>query len=204
MVALLILTVGLLFTLDQVAALSCLDEQGRSVDWWILYKLPKQSTSRHPVAGPLGEGRAYAFLTSNLPNQRWTLSSLPIDDPHSMPGQVRYNLFVSPSVQLLNLADTRASVQQRLLLVPSVVQRRGASRKNLVHARTHQRPGAGYQRLRQSLVDPLHPPLPAVPQRDLFLPKNGSQIWTDCHMCVNRFKKVKGQFQDPSSDLNFR
>ena len=94
MVALLILTVGLLFTLDQVAALSCLDEQGRSVDWWILYKLPKQSTSRHPVAGPLGEGRAYAFLTSNLPNQRWTLSSLPIDDPHSMPGQVRYNLFL--------------------------------------------------------------------------------------------------------------
>ena len=102
MVALLLLTVGLLLTLDQVAALSRLDEQGRSVDWWILYKLPKQSTSKHPVAGPLGEGRAYAFLTSSLPNQRWTLSSMPIEDPNSMPGQVRtYVCFTIPSTSIL-------------------------------------------------------------------------------------------------------
>ena len=120
MVALLILTVGLLFTLDQVAALSCLDEQGRSVDWWILYKLPKQSTSKHPVAGPLGEGRAYAFLTSALPNQRWTLSSMTIDDPNSMPGQVRKNVCFKSN---LDLADPGAVIQQCLLPVPSVVQR---------------------------------------------------------------------------------
>ena len=37
----------------------------------------------------MGKGRAYAFLTSDLPNQQWTLSSLPIDDPQSMPGQVK-------------------------------------------------------------------------------------------------------------------
>ena len=99
MVALLLLlrAVGLLLTLDQAVALSCLDEQGQSVDWWILYKLPKQSTYKHPVAGPLGEGTAYAFLTSALPNQRWTLSSMPIDDPNSMPGQVRNYTFFSPS-----------------------------------------------------------------------------------------------------------
>ena len=86
---LLLQALSLLISPDQVAALSCLDEQGRAVDWWILYKLPKQSTSKHPVGGPLGEGRAYAFLTSDLPNQQWTLSSLPIDDPQSMPGQVK-------------------------------------------------------------------------------------------------------------------
>ena len=97
---LLLRAVGLLLTLDQVAALSCLDEQGRAVDWWILYKLPKQSTSKHPVAGPLGEGRAYAFLTSSLPNQRWTLSSMTIDDPNSMPGQVR-KMFVSSFTSIL-------------------------------------------------------------------------------------------------------
>ena len=99
---LLLRAVGLLLTLDQVAALSCLDEQGRAVDWWILYKLPKQSTSKHPVAGPLGEGRAYAFLTSSLPNQRWTLSSMPIEDPNSMPGQVRtYVCFTIASTSIL-------------------------------------------------------------------------------------------------------
>ena len=117
MVALLILrAVGLLLTLHQVAALSCLDEQGRSVDWWILYKLPKQSTYKHPVAGPLGEGRAYAFLTSVLPNQRWTLSSMPIDDPNSMPGQVRNNVCFTIDPFNLNFQTTDQGLIRKKLL----------------------------------------------------------------------------------------
>lgn len=120
MVLLLLRAVGLLLTLHQVAGLSCLDEQGRSVDWWILYKLPKQGTSKHPVAGPLGEGRAYAFLTSALPNQRWTLSSMPIDDPSSMPGQVTNNVCFHHPITF-NILDPGAVIQQCLFPVPSFV-----------------------------------------------------------------------------------
>ena len=69
-----------------VAGLQCRDEQGAPIDWWILYKLPKTSSAHHPVAGLLGEGLAHAFLTSALPDQAWTLSTLSIADPLSMAG----------------------------------------------------------------------------------------------------------------------
>lgn len=78
----------LLLCTGQALGLVCRDEQGQEVDWWILYKLPKQSSAHHHVQGFLGEGLAYAFLTSALPDQSWSLSNLSIEDPQSMPGQV--------------------------------------------------------------------------------------------------------------------
>ena len=78
----------LLLFLGGAMALTCRDEAGHPVDWWILYKLPRQGTYRKPVPGPLGEGIAYAYLTSDLPDTQWTLSSLTIEDPESMPAKV--------------------------------------------------------------------------------------------------------------------
>ena len=94
-----ILVIQLLY-LPQSSAISCKDEAGRDVDWWILYKLPKrddddQLYEKHSLEEYIYEGLAYAYLTSDLPDQSWTLSQLSVGDEKSMPGRTLNQLYQS-------------------------------------------------------------------------------------------------------------
>jgi len=95
----LILVIQLLY-LPQSSAISCKDEAGRDVDWWILYKLPKrddddQLYEKHSLEEYIYEGLAYAYLTSDLPDQSWTLSQLSVGDEKSIPGRTLNQLYQS-------------------------------------------------------------------------------------------------------------
>ena len=70
----------------------CLDESGTTVDWYAIYKLPREQHQR-PSSNPLvNEGVAYAYMTSNS-EQRWSLSERSIEDPHSMAGRTLAPLY---------------------------------------------------------------------------------------------------------------
>merc|ERR1712240_593719 len=82
--------------MDYVYGLSCKDEAGQDVDWWILYKLPKLEKAhshRTHIKPLLEDGLAYAFLTSSMPDTQWTMSSLSIADSGSLPGQTLVPLY---------------------------------------------------------------------------------------------------------------
>ena len=64
----------------------CLDEFGNLVDWYTIYKLPREQSkllSNNPL---VKEGVAYAYMTSSS-EQRWKLSHRSIEDPQSIAGR---------------------------------------------------------------------------------------------------------------------
>ncbi|RWS14150.1 Deoxyribonuclease-2-like protein [Dinothrombium tinctorium] len=64
-------------------ALSCKNEFGQHVDWFIAYKIPELYDSK----GALSTGLAYAFVTSEQPTSSWTLAKNLINESSSIFGQ---------------------------------------------------------------------------------------------------------------------
>ncbi|KAF7496180.1 Deoxyribonuclease-2-alpha [Sarcoptes scabiei] len=62
-----------------ISSLKCLDDSGKPVDWWILYKYPKTKGSQ----SRLFTGVSYGFITANDQNG-WKLSAYDMTSPKSM------------------------------------------------------------------------------------------------------------------------
>ncbi|XP_031340671.1 plancitoxin-1 [Photinus pyralis] len=70
-------------------ALQCMDHNNNPVDWYVLYKLPKED--HHPNR-LISEGVAYTYITSNDISD-WKLSSISIGDANSIVGLTLKPLF---------------------------------------------------------------------------------------------------------------
>ena len=64
----------------------CVDENGEFVDWVTMYKFPKETNLGKETL--LGQGLAYAYISSSHPHKDWTLSELSVKDPKSIPGRI--------------------------------------------------------------------------------------------------------------------
>ncbi|XP_075226785.1 deoxyribonuclease II isoform X2 [Lycorma delicatula] len=62
------------------AELSCSDENGNSVDWFFLYKLPDEKGNNDK-----DNGTNYFYMTSNTVSKEWIISDKLITDANSMP-----------------------------------------------------------------------------------------------------------------------
>jgi deoxyribonuclease II len=69
-------------TISSKYKLTCRDEKGSAVDWFTLYKLPKQSENK--FSSRIKDGSGYAYITDK--DQTWSLSTQPITSSTSMPG----------------------------------------------------------------------------------------------------------------------
>src|SRR5437868_5309428 len=63
-------------------SLSCKDEQGKDVDWFIAYKIPK--LEKQPA--PFNSGYSYAYITPKTQTSGWTLSTKLVTDSGSLLG----------------------------------------------------------------------------------------------------------------------
>ncbi|EFX90243.1 hypothetical protein DAPPUDRAFT_39768 [Daphnia pulex] len=75
------------------SSLSCRNEDGQPVDWFVLYKLPSSNS------GGAKDGRAYVYRTSSSSTQAgstWISSGQAIDSPSSLPGQTLEPIYNSP------------------------------------------------------------------------------------------------------------
>ena len=73
-------------------AQQCIDETGEHVDWFVLYKLPKEK-NHEGNSGLVEEGLGYAHFSSRSFKKGWTLSDLSIADPKSPPGRTLAPLY---------------------------------------------------------------------------------------------------------------
>lgn len=91
---------GLLF-LVLSSALGCKDEQGRSVDYFLLYKVPKLENSEN---SNVRSGVGYAFVTANSAD-KWQLSNRSIGDAKSMLGTTLKPLYANGKNNVLLYND---------------------------------------------------------------------------------------------------
>uniref|UniRef100_A0A914WPQ7 Deoxyribonuclease II n=1 Tax=Plectus sambesii TaxID=2011161 RepID=A0A914WPQ7_9BILA len=73
-----LLVVGLtaLFAATYTAALSCKDQAGKDVDWFVVYKLPQQSTSDVQL---IKEGTAFLYMDAKTKKDGWKLTTVGMD-----------------------------------------------------------------------------------------------------------------------------
>jgi len=93
----------LLSTVPITSALQCVDEEGQTVEWFVLYKLPRHKKDDTEAEAGLG----YAYLTPNSAKHGWTISNLTIDNEHSIPGRTLSPIFKdlqNPSNSLMHLS----------------------------------------------------------------------------------------------------
>lgn len=73
----------------------CRDENNVIVDWYYMYKLPKDTG--HKGKKTKSDGLDYVYITSNNDDNSWIESELKIDDGYSLPGrtirQIYENVF---------------------------------------------------------------------------------------------------------------
>lgn len=72
------------------APLSCIDDNGRPVDYYVIYKFPKIEDSESKL---LRTGVAYAYIDANSANNSWKLSVKSIEDSNSAIGSSVTPLF---------------------------------------------------------------------------------------------------------------
>ncbi|XP_015113703.1 plancitoxin-1 [Diachasma alloeum] len=65
-------------------SIQCKDENGKNVDWYVLYKLPKISESSNPL---IRDGVSYLYMTNSTVGDGWKLSKRSVESVQSMPGQ---------------------------------------------------------------------------------------------------------------------
>ncbi|XP_071440078.1 deoxyribonuclease-2-alpha [Hetaerina americana] len=79
------LSMALLFLVALTTAQQCVDEDGEPVDWYVMYKLPREKESENAIER---DGLAYMYITSRtLDDKGWRMSSLSVGDEKSMPGR---------------------------------------------------------------------------------------------------------------------
>lgn len=88
----LLITLVIISDLRPISGLSCVDENGKAIDWFIVYKLPKLEKSSNKQ---IKTGFGYSYLTDRSQND-WTLSSLGINQKNSIFGQT-----LSPALESL-------------------------------------------------------------------------------------------------------
>lgn len=78
------------------AGLSCKDENGKDVDWFMAIKIPKMPADS---GEPFSTGFSYAYITSNDAKGKvqWKLGKVLVKDSKSIFGQTLEPLYSSPS-----------------------------------------------------------------------------------------------------------
>ncbi|KAJ2951488.1 hypothetical protein O0L34_g13640 [Tuta absoluta] len=73
----------------------CRNERGEPVDWFYVYKLPREKNHLNPL---VRKGVAYMHLTPSKLRGGWIMSDLSIDDPRSMVGRTLAPLYQDKNV----------------------------------------------------------------------------------------------------------
>lgn len=92
MLSQILLVVGCVTATAYAADLSCVDESGKPVDWYIVYKIPRQPDG----PAPLNTGYSYGFITSKDNKKAFKLSTKLVTDEESIFGKTLAPLHKDP------------------------------------------------------------------------------------------------------------
>ena len=83
-------------SIDPANGLSCKDDSGRNVAWYILYKLPQVDAKANSGSKEFSSGDRYAYISSNSKDYKWKLSDNKIGSDESMLGRTLQPIYRKP------------------------------------------------------------------------------------------------------------
>ncbi|XP_026752686.2 deoxyribonuclease-2-alpha [Galleria mellonella] len=97
----------------------CRNEKGEPVDWFYIYKLPREKNHLNPL---IRKGVAYMHLTPSKLRAGWILSDLAISDPRSMLGRTLAPLYQDKNIISLIYNDQPPANENQPDLLHSVAE----------------------------------------------------------------------------------
>ncbi|XP_022120528.2 deoxyribonuclease-2-alpha [Pieris rapae] len=104
----------------------CRNERGEPVDWFYVYKLPRERNHLNPL---VRRGVAYMHLTPSKLRGGWIMSDLSIGDPRSMVGRTLAPLYQDKNTISVIYNDQPPSTENKPDLLQSVAEMYSKSKK---------------------------------------------------------------------------
>ncbi|XP_032518212.2 deoxyribonuclease-2-alpha [Danaus plexippus] len=104
----------------------CRNEKGEAVDWFYVYKLPREKNHLNPL---VRRGVAYMHLTPSKLRGGWIMSDLAISDPRSMVGKTLAPLYQDKNIISLVYNDQPPATENQPDLLQSVAEMYSRSKK---------------------------------------------------------------------------
>ncbi|CAH2262781.1 jg18162 [Pararge aegeria aegeria] len=104
----------------------CRNEKGEAVDWFYVYKLPRERNHLNPL---VRKGVAYMHLTPSKLKGGWIMSDLAISDPRSMVGRTLAPLYQDKNTISLVYNDQPPATEHQPDLLHSVAAMYSKSKK---------------------------------------------------------------------------
>ncbi|XP_045773633.1 uncharacterized protein LOC123873024 [Maniola jurtina] len=116
----------LIFSFCSCLTPQCRDEKGEAVDWFYVYKLPRERNHLNPL---VRKGVAYMHLTPSNLRGGWIMSDLAISDPLSMVGRTLAPLYQDKNTISLVYNDQPPAPEHQPDLLQSVAEMYSKSKK---------------------------------------------------------------------------
>ncbi|CAH1636888.1 unnamed protein product [Spodoptera littoralis] len=104
----------------------CRNEKGEPVDWFYVYKLPREKNHLNPL---VRRGVAYMHLTPSKLRGGWIMSDLAISDPRSMVGKTLSPLYQDKNIISLIYNDQPPATENQPDLLQSVADMYSKSKR---------------------------------------------------------------------------
>ncbi|RVE46629.1 hypothetical protein evm_008702 [Chilo suppressalis] len=120
--------VTIFFTQSLCLTPQCRNEKGEPVDWFYMYKLPRERNHLNPL---VRKGVAYMYLTPSKLRGGWIMSDLAISDPRSMVGRTLAPLYQDKSIISVVYNDQPPAAENQPDVLQSVADMYSKSKKGL-------------------------------------------------------------------------
>ncbi|CAK1582782.1 unnamed protein product [Parnassius mnemosyne] len=104
----------------------CRNERGEPVDWFYVYKLPREKNHLNPL---VRRGVAYMYLTPSKLRGGWIMSDLAISDPRSMVGKTLMPLYQDKNIISLVYNDQPPAAEHQPDILHSVAEMYSKSKR---------------------------------------------------------------------------
>ncbi|XP_028156527.1 uncharacterized protein LOC114350079 [Ostrinia furnacalis] len=121
-----LLVVALFVTCGASLTPQCRNEKGEPVDWFYIYKLPREKNHLNPL---VRRGVAYMHLTPSKLRGGWIMSDLAISDPRSMLGKTLAPLYQDKNIISLVYNDQPPATENQPDVLQSVADMYSKSKR---------------------------------------------------------------------------
>uniref|UniRef100_A0A0A9X005 Deoxyribonuclease-2-alpha n=1 Tax=Lygus hesperus TaxID=30085 RepID=A0A0A9X005_LYGHE len=99
------------------AGLQCKDEEGNNVDWYVVYKIPEDSSSQSGITS----GKGYMFITSSAVEKGWTVSKKTMAENTNIMARTIENMYQKSDKELWLVYNDQVPTQSRVKSVSEIL-----------------------------------------------------------------------------------